>query len=188
MASELRTRTAVGAAKPFGRPPILRLVQVVLAAYIGAGGWVKWGANHQIVGGGTSQVTQPCPQTPIRHQSDLKCTWSTHQMLLWMPLQSNECLNPTIFVPYSREGHVMCEIVCLDVGGIKMGLLLCIEWFPHLVAHTLTSGDLSCTQDVFSHYPQERRPSRLWSDTSQTLMSVACGGFNLKGSHFVSKG
>ena len=120
MASELRTRTEVGAAKPFGRPPILRLVQVVLAAYIGAGGWVKWGANHQIVGGGTSQVTQPCPQTPIRHQSDLKCTWSTHQMLLWMPLQSNECPNPTIFVPYSREGHVMCEIVCLDVG-LKWG-------------------------------------------------------------------
>ena len=38
MASELRTRTEVGAAKPFGRPPKLRLVQVVLAAYIGAGG------------------------------------------------------------------------------------------------------------------------------------------------------
>ena len=40
----LRSKTAVGAAKPFGRPPILCSAEVALAAYIGgAGGGVKWG-------------------------------------------------------------------------------------------------------------------------------------------------
>ena len=76
MASELRTRTAVGAAKPFGRPPILRLVQVVLAAYIGAGGGLSkmGGKSPDCRRGdvpGYPAVPPDADQTPIRSEMHL---------------------------------------------------------------------------------------------------------------------
>ena len=68
-------KTVVGAAKPFGGPPILCSAEVVPAAYIGAGGAEKMGANHQIGGGGRSHpppaVGPDTHQTPITTQMHL---------------------------------------------------------------------------------------------------------------------
>ena len=69
-AERAEKKTVVGAAKPFGRPPILCSAEVALTAYIGAGGGVKWGRNHQIGGGGEVPWSPTVP--PDTHQTPIK--------------------------------------------------------------------------------------------------------------------
>ena len=67
--AERAEKTEVGAAKPFGRPPILCSAEVALAAYIGAGGGVKWVQITRLAEVGRSHLSQPVAQTPIRRLS-----------------------------------------------------------------------------------------------------------------------
>ena len=74
-AERAEKKTVVGAAKPFGRPPILCLGEVPLTAYIGAEGRSKMGPKSpDWRREGRSRGPHQCLQTPIRRQSELKCT------------------------------------------------------------------------------------------------------------------